>query len=53
MQGIDCFLEETIMNKELCNLIGQENILVYNLKLCVLDRQKWFKVNVRNFEKLK
>ena len=53
MQGIGCFLKETIMNKELCNLTGQENILVYNLKLCVLDRKKWLKMNVRNLEKLK
>ena len=36
----DCFLPEILMNKEPCDFIGRGHILVYNLKLCLLN---WWK----------
>ena len=39
---IDCFLPDIIIIKESTNLIGQEHILVNNLKLCALNCCKNF-----------
>ena len=40
MRDIDCFVPEILVIKESNNLIGQEHILVCNLKLCALYRWK-------------
>ena len=40
MRDIDCFVPEILVIKESNNLIGQEHILVCNLKLRVLYRWK-------------